>query len=115
MAKESNKLDAKTVKNLAADPNQDKKYSDGGGLYLLVKKNGAKYWRLNYRHPVTKKQNTLALGTYEQLSLQQARIKREEAKMVLANGIDPAEQRNNKKREQVERLENTFSKFAAEW
>ena len=115
MAKESNKLDAKTVKNLAADPNQDKKYSDGGGLYLLVKKNGAKYWRLNYRHPVTKKQNTLALGTYEQLSLQQARIKREEAKMVLANGIDPAEQRNNKKREQVETLENTFSKFAAEW
>lgn len=115
MAKESNKLDAKTVKNLAADPNQDKKYSDGGGLYLLVKKNGAKYWRLNYRHPVSKKQNTLALGTYEQLSLQQARIKREEAKMVLANGIDPAEQRNNKKREQVEKLENTFSKFAAEW
>lgn len=115
MAKESNKLDAKTVKNLAADPNQDKKYSDGGGLYLLVKKNGAKYWRLNYRHPVTKKQNTLALGTYEQLSLQQARIKREEAKMVLANGIDPAEQRNNKKREQAETLENTFSKFAAEW
>ena len=115
MAKESNKLDAKTVKNLAADPNQDKKYSDGGGLYLLVKKNGAKYWRLNYRHPVSKKQNTLALGTYEQLSLQQARIKREEAKMVLANGIDPAEQRNNKKREQVETLENTFSKFAAEW
>lgn len=115
MAKESNKLDAKTVKNLAVDPNQDKKYSDGGGLYLLVKKNGAKYWRLNYRHPVTKKQNTLALGTYEQLSLQQARIKREEAKMVLANGIDPAEQRNNKKREQVESLENTFSKFAAEW
>lgn len=115
MAKESNKLDAKTVKNLAADPNQDKKYSDGGGLYLLVKKNGAKYWRLNYRHPVSKKQNTLALGTYEQLSLQQARIKREEAKMVLANGIDPAEQRNNKKREQAETLENTFSKFAAEW
>ena len=115
MAKESNKLDAKTVKNLAADPNQDKKYSDGGGLYLLVKKNGAKYWRLNYRHPVSKKQNTLALGTYEQLTLQQARIKREEAKMVLANGIDPAEQRNNKKREQIETLENTFSKFAAEW
>ena len=115
MAKESNKLDAKTVKNLIADPSQDKKFSDGGGLYLLVKKNGAKYWRLNYRHPISKKQNTLALGTYEQLTLQQARIKREEAKMMLANGIDPAEQRNNKKREQFETLENTFSKFAAEW
>lgn len=115
MAKESNKLDAKTVKNLIADPSRDKKFSDGGGLYLLVKKNGAKYWRLNYRHPISKKQNTLALGTYEQLTLQQARIKREEAKMMLANGIDPAEQRNNKKREQFETLENTFSKFAAEW
>lgn len=64
MAKESNKLDAKTVKNLTADPEQDKKYSDGGGLYLLVKKNGSKYWRMNYRHPISKKQNTLALGTF---------------------------------------------------
>lgn len=59
MAKESNKLDAKTVKNLTADPEQDKKYSGGGGLYLLVKKNGSKYWRMNYRHPISKEQNTL--------------------------------------------------------
>ncbi|WP_273777646.1 tyrosine-type recombinase/integrase [Acinetobacter sp. GSS19] len=115
MAKESNKLDARTVKNLTADPEQDKKYSDGGGLYLLIKKNGSKYWRLNYRHPVTKKQNTLALGTFDQLTLQQARIKREEAKQLILQGKDPAEERNQNRNEQKAILENTFNKFCQEW
>ncbi|KXZ71703.1 tyrosine-type recombinase/integrase [Acinetobacter venetianus] len=115
MAKESNKLDAKTVKNLTADPNQDKKYSDGGGLYLLVKKNGSKYWRMNYRHPISKKQNTLALGTFEQLSLQQARLKREYAKQLLLQGIDPATERNQNRNEKKAIFENTFNKFCKEW
>jgi len=115
MAKESNKLDAKTVKNLTADPEQDKKYSDGGGLYLLVKKNGSKYWRMNYRHPISKKQNTLALGTFEQLTLQQARLKREHAKQLLLQGIDPATERNQNRNEKKATLENTFNKFCQEW
>lgn len=42
MAKEINKLDAKTIKNLSYDPNINNKYTDGGGLYLLVHKNGSK-------------------------------------------------------------------------
>ena len=115
MAKESNKLDAKTVKNLTADPEQDKKYSDGGGLYLLVKKNGSKYWRMNYRHPISKKQNTLALGTFEQLPLQQARLKREHAKQLLLQGIDPATERNQNRNEKKATFENTFNKFCQEW
>ncbi|MFW1786580.1 integrase arm-type DNA-binding domain-containing protein, partial [Acinetobacter nosocomialis] len=69
----------------------------------------------DYRRPVTQKYNTLAIGTYPTISLEQARSKRDEFKKMLANGIDPAEQRNNKKREQLQTLENTFSKFAAEW
>lgn len=117
MAKQSNKLTAKEVKNLSFDVNGAKKqrHPDGGGLYLLIDESEAKYWRMDYRRPVSQKYNTLAIGTYPTISLEQARIKRDDFKKMLANGIDPAEQRNNKKREQIERLENTFSKFAAEW
>ena len=116
MAKQSNKLTAKEVKNLSFDVNGAKKqrHPDGGGLYLLIDDTEAKYWRMDYRRPVTQKYNTLAIGTYPTISLEQARSKKEEFKKMLADGIDPAEQRNNKKREQLETLENTFSKFAAE-
>ncbi len=55
------------------------------------------------------------MGTDEQLTLPQARTKREELKWCWRMVLDAAEQRNNKKREQFETLENTFSKFAAEW
>ena len=117
MAKQSNKLTAKGVKNLSFDVNGAKKqrHPDGGGLYLLVDESEAKYWRMDYRRPVTQKYNTLAIGTYPTVSLEQARIKRDEFKKMLADGIDPAEQRNNKKREQIETFENIFSKFAEEW
>lgn len=117
MAKQSNKLTAKEVKNLKFIENGVKKqrHPDGGGLYLLLDETGAKYWRMDYRRPVTKKYNTLAIGTYPNVSLEQARSKRDEFKRLLANGIDPAEQRNNKKQEQLKDLENTFSKYAAEW
>ena len=117
MAKVSNKLTAKEVKNLSFDKSGAKKqrHPDGGGLYLLIDETGAKYWRMDYRRPVTKKYNTLAIGTYPAVSLEQARLKRDEFKKMLADNIDPAEQRNNKKREQLETLKNTFSKFATEW
>lgn len=115
MAKEINKLDAKTIKNLSYVPNVNNKYPDGGGLYLLVHKNGSKYWRLDYRRPITQKRNTLAFGTVDQFSLKEARLKRDEAKRKLANGIDPAEERNNHRNEQKAKLANTFSKFSAEW
>ena len=117
MAKQSNKLTAKEVKNLSFDINGAKKqrHPDGGGLYLLIDETEAKYWRMDYRRPVTQKYNTLAIGTYPTVSLEQARSKRDEFKKMLSDGIDPAEQRNNKKREQLEAIENTFSKFANEW
>ncbi|MEG2724203.1 MAG: Arm DNA-binding domain-containing protein, partial [Acinetobacter sp.] len=82
MAKQSNKLTAKTVKNLEFDENKSNKYSDGGGLYLFTHKNGSKYWRMDYRRPITQKRNTLALGTYPQITLEQARIKRDEVKKM---------------------------------
>src|SRR5690554_5480932 len=115
MAKQSNKLTAKTVKNLSYNPNCSNKYADGGGLYLLITTNGSKYWRMNYRRPVTKKENTLAIGVYPTVTLEQARLKRDEFKKMLSEGIDPAEERNTLKRHQKAELENTFGKFAAEW
>lgn len=117
MAKQSNKLTAKEVKNLKFIENGAKKqrHPDGGGLYLLLDNTGAKYWRMDYRRPITQKYNTLAIGTYPAVSLEQARMKREEFKKILAEGNDPAEQRNSKKREAQQNLENTFNKYVSDW
>jgi len=64
------------------------KLSDSGGLYLLITAHGSKLWRLAYRFGG--KQKTLAIGAYPTFTLKAARDKREEAKRLLANGIDPS-------------------------
>ncbi|MEL7482130.1 MAG: integrase arm-type DNA-binding domain-containing protein [Pseudomonadota bacterium] len=64
-----------------------KKYSDGGGLHLAVKPNGLKQWLKAYRFGG--KQKTLSFGIYPMVSLADARVKRDEAKRLLANGVDP--------------------------
>lgn len=66
------------------------KLSDGKGLYLLVNKTG-KYFRYNYRY--AGKQKTLALGVYPETSLKKARERLDEARKLLADGIDPSESR----------------------
>ncbi|MDP2359008.1 MAG: tyrosine-type recombinase/integrase [Beijerinckiaceae bacterium] len=67
------------------------KLSDGGGLYLLVEKNGSKLWRHAYRFD--KKQKLVALGAYPIVSLAKARAGRDANKALLAAGIDPSAQR----------------------
>src|ERR1700675_3531162 len=67
------------------------KLSDSGGLYLLVAPHGSKLWRLAYRFGG--KQKTLAMGAYPTVTLKAARDNREEAKRLLAKGIDPSMQR----------------------
>ena len=64
------------------------KIADGGGLCLLVNTTGSKWWRLNYR--VKGKYKTLAIGTYPDVSLTEARERREEARKLLADGIAPS-------------------------
>lgn len=85
------------------------KITDERGLYLLVKPNGGKLWRLNYRFGSLQK--TLALGTYPNTSPKLARQKRDEARQLLAKGIDPSGQR------QAEKVaaSNTFESVAREW
>ena len=77
-------------KFLDAKP-KDKMYKiyDSGGLYLLIMPNGAKYWRLKYRF--AGRENTLALGIFPIVSLQDARRKRDDAKKILDSGNDPRE------------------------
>lgn len=115
MAKALNKLDAKTIKNLSYNSSASNKHSDGGGLYLFIHANGSKYWRLDYRRPISQKRNTLALGTYDTVSLKEARLKRDEAKRMIANDVDPAEERNNHRNALKAKLTNTFEKFSDQW
>lgn len=102
------KLNARQVD--AAKP-KDKPYklADGGGLYLLIKPNGGKYWRLKYR--VAGKEKLLALGVYPEVTLAAARSKREEAK----RGIDPMEAKREEKIARETQLNNTFKDLALEW
>ncbi|MDQ6970564.1 MAG: Arm DNA-binding domain-containing protein [Mariprofundus sp.] len=73
------------------------KVSDGAGLYLLVKSSG-RYWKLAYRFEG--KQKTLAFGVYPAVSIEQAREKRDSAKQLLAQHIDPGEIRKQQRLEQ---------------
>ena len=66
------------------------KLSDGGGMYLEVMPNGSKYWRLKYRFEG--KEKKLALGVYPDVTLSVARDRRQDARKLLANGIDPQRQ-----------------------
>ncbi|MEQ4658623.1 Arm DNA-binding domain-containing protein, partial [Providencia manganoxydans] len=76
---------------------KDKEYklSDERGLYLLVKPNGARYWRMKYRF--AGKEKKLSIGVYPDVSLADARVKRDEARKLLAEGNDPAEQKKLEK------------------
>lgn len=89
------------------------KLSDERGLYLHIMPNGSKYWRFKYR--LAKKEKLLALGIYPEISLATARKKRDEARLNLANGIDPCLQRKTLKEIQVTHSINTFEHIAREW
>jgi hypothetical protein len=65
-----------------------RKFSDGGGLYLLVTPKGGRCWRFAYRF--AQKYRTLALGTYPEITLEWARSRHEFARNLLAHGLDPS-------------------------
>ena len=72
---------------------------DGGGLYLEVATTGSKLWRFKYRF--NSKEKLLALGTYPDVSLAKARERRDEARQLLADGIDPGTHRKATKTTQA--------------
>ena len=89
------------------------KMSDGGGMYLEVMPNGSKYWRLKYRFGG--KEKRLALGVYPDVPLILARERREKARKLLAEEIDPGEVKQQSKRSNRENAENSFEAVAREW
>ncbi|MFM6830029.1 MAG: tyrosine-type recombinase/integrase [Novosphingobium sp.] len=89
------------------------KLADGGGLHLYVTPAGGKLWRLKYR--VDGKEKQLAIGAYPQISLSDARKRREEARALLAKGQDPSrEKQRDKVRSRIE-ADNTFKAIATEY
>lgn len=93
----------------------DKPYKmyDTGGLFLQVTPKGGKWWRLKYYFE--SKEKLLSLGTYPDISLTQARQKREDAKKLLAIDIDPSESRKQVKANKKLNSENSFELVAREW
>jgi integrase len=92
------------------------KLTDGGGMYLLLKPDGGRYWRLDYRF--ANKRKTLALGVYPTVTLADARLRRDEARRKIANNIDPgAERKEAKAAQAVARVaaDNTFASVGRAW
>jgi len=100
------------VKN-AKPRDKDFKLSDGFGLHLLVTMTGGKLWRFQYRY--AGKQKLLALGAYPSITLADARQAREDARKLLANGVDPGESRKAARIANAVEAKNIFEAIAREW
>lgn len=94
---------------------KDKQYkvSDFEGLYVLVKPSGSRLWQMKYRY--FGKERLLSLGAYPAVSLAQARKLKDEARALLAKGIDPSEAKQEAKRAKREALGHTFLKIGEEF
>lgn len=93
--------------------NKPQKLGDSGGLYLHVMPNGSKYWRMKYR--IHGKEKLLALGVYPETTLAEARDKRDAARKLVTQGIDPSAKKREEKHLATLNAENTFEPLAREW
>lgn len=105
-------LNATAAKN-AKPKSRQYRLSDSQNLYLLVKPNGSKLWRLDYS--LHGKRKTIALGKYPIIDLKTARSKRNKAKTLIAEGIDPVQHQKRTKEEQQALTRNSFQSVATEW
>ncbi|WP_445365461.1 integrase arm-type DNA-binding domain-containing protein [Microbulbifer sp. ANSA001] len=94
---------------------KDYKLSDGKGTFLLVTKSGARHSRLKYRHPHTKRERLLALGVYPEISFKKARLKCDEPRNLILDGIDPSDHRKTREIENHTAATNTFEALALDW
>ncbi|WP_237931615.1 tyrosine-type recombinase/integrase [Buttiauxella sp. S19-1] len=99
-----------TVRN-AKLQNKAYKLTDSSGLFLFISPAGSKLWRFRYRFE--NKEQTFSIGPYPEISLSEARSKRDDARKLLANGINPAQQKREKKEEKAN--SRTFEAVAREW
>ncbi|MGI2026107.1 Arm DNA-binding domain-containing protein [Endozoicomonas acroporae] len=91
---------------------KDCKVTDDRGLYQLVETNGSKLWRYKYRF--SGKERTLAMGAYPEISLKEARIKRDEVRRLLDEGKDPSLEKQIQKALNISKYENNFE-AGCEW
>ncbi|PTV94060.1 integrase [Rhodobacter aestuarii] len=94
-----------TIRNLKP---RDRSYkvSDFDGLFVLVKPTGARLWQFKYR--IDGKEKLLSIGRYPEIGLAQARLARDEARSMVANGRDPSAAKQERKRAELERRGVTF-------
>jgi Arm DNA-binding domain len=86
-----------------------RKLFDGGGLYFLLNPDGSRWWRFKYR--IDGREKLLSLGVYPEVTLRRARDRRDEARRLIADGVDPAVER---RAEKLAAGEN-FESIAREW
>ncbi|KGQ24387.1 preprotein translocase, partial [Gallibacterium anatis CCM5995] len=72
-------------------------------------------WQFNYYRPITNKRTKFSIGSYPEISLSQARAKREEFRALLANGVDPQEKAKEEKQAINTQIENSFLSVAEKW
>jgi hypothetical protein len=96
---------------IRASEHREKPYKlfDERGLFMLITPSGGRLWRLRYRHSGVEK--LLTLGAYPEVSLKRAREKREDARRLLADGVDPSANRKAERTAQAD----TFEAIAMEW
>lgn len=97
----------------AKPKDKDYKLGDTGGLYLLVTVAGGKLWRFKYR--IEGKEKKLSFGAYPELSLLEARARRDEARKLLTKEIDPSDAIKAKKAEKLDYKANTFMVWGENW
>jgi integrase len=105
-------LTDREIKNAKAK-GQARKLGDQGGLYLHITDNDSKLWR--YRYRIDGKQKLLALGKYPDVSLAEAREAHQQARKLVAAGIDPSAQRQDEKQAQKAAVETSFESMADLW
>jgi integrase len=105
-------LTVTAVKN-ARPASKTQRLFDGGGLYLEVSPGGGKWWRLKYRFAGKEKQ--ISLGVFPEVTLKDARDRRDDARRLLANDIDPSEYRKAHKARTQSSASNSFEVVAREW
>jgi integrase len=106
------KLTVAQIKN-AKPGDKPRKIFDGGGLYIQVQPSGGKWWRLKYR--LGGKEKLLALGTFPEVPLKEARDLRDDAKRLIRSGIDPSAHKKYLKESVRANTEDSFEVVAREW
>jgi len=97
----------------AKPADKTKRLYDVKGLYLEISPKGGKWWRFKYRFDG--KEKRLSLGVYPDISLKDARDRRDESRKLVANNIDPSEHRKAKKSAQRSASDNSFELISREW